>query len=442
MVFDSITASRLYEDEIHFENLYNATLGVEELKEMIDDIVNNYVIHGIGGFGSSMGAISSAELRKLVPVNDAVITNIHYQSDIRDIQSSSRHAMDLEGLQNRIVLIGLTKEEFLRLKEINEKLRMEKMGKINLTKEEYIKLRKERSKILKKLIGGGGVYEKGKELFEKSKDLIDMAIGDVVEGTHTIVVGFGGATGSGGAPIVAERLASKDRDERSLIIAFGTKPHKFEGKIAFENYYKSVTATKPNVDILVEVDGEEFPKSINFKEYKRRLSTKIVNVNTVVMLTQMKNNMFVEKAFDPADLRSMIGKRGTSFGTVAELSNIRENGGLKSIKEMLLQDMVDYIEKKNMSPDGVVLYFILPYSINRDEIESSLGSLADKLGVSRIKDGIIQFDRNTDLRSISKIFGEMRPNEIKIESLMLQYDKSDELEEIITRELKGLDFNI
>jgi len=105
-------------------------------------------------------------------------------------------------------------------------------------------------KALTKGLGAGMNPNIGKQAIEENRS----EIGEVVKGADIVFItaGFGGGTGSGAAPVIAE-IAKR---EGILTIGIITKPFKFEGSKRMAIAQEAINKIRDNVDALVVVPNE------------------------------------------------------------------------------------------------------------------------------------------------------------------------------------------
>ncbi|MCP4371293.1 MAG: cell division protein FtsZ, partial [Deltaproteobacteria bacterium] len=99
-------------------------------------------------------------------------------------------------------------------------------------------------------LGAGANPEIGREAAIESKDAIINAL----DGSHMVFItaGFGGGTGTGAAPVIAEIC----KDIGALTVAVVTKPFSFEGKKREKQAKKGIEALKQVVDTAITIPND------------------------------------------------------------------------------------------------------------------------------------------------------------------------------------------
>ncbi len=99
-------------------------------------------------------------------------------------------------------------------------------------------------------LGAGANPEIGREAAIESKDAIINAL----EGSHMVFItaGFGGGTGTGAAPVIAEIC----KDIGALTVAVVTKPFSFEGKKRAKQAQEGIEALKQVVDTAITIPND------------------------------------------------------------------------------------------------------------------------------------------------------------------------------------------
>lgn len=114
-------------------------------------------------------------------------------------------------------------------------------------------------KNLTKGLGAGMDPEIGRQAAEENRDEIH----EVVKGTDMVFVtcGFGGGTGTGAAPIVAETA----KEAGALTVAVVTKPFSFEGKQRAQLAEEGLYQLKDRVDTLITIPNDKLLSVIDRK---------------------------------------------------------------------------------------------------------------------------------------------------------------------------------
>jgi len=105
--------------------------------------------------------------------------------------------------------------------------------------------------VLTKGRGSGGNPDTGRQAALEDADLIR----ETLEGAEMVFVtaGFGGGTGTGAGPVIAEIAKSMG----ALTVAIVTKPFTFEGKPRHDNAKTGIAELRKNVDTLIVVPNQK-----------------------------------------------------------------------------------------------------------------------------------------------------------------------------------------
>jgi len=114
-------------------------------------------------------------------------------------------------------------------------------------------------KNLTKGLGAGMNPEIGRQAAEENRDEIQ----EVVKGADMIFIacGFGGGTGTGAAPIIAEAA----KDSGALTVGVVTKPFSFEGKQRAQFAEEGIIQLKDKVDTLITIPNDKLLSVIDQK---------------------------------------------------------------------------------------------------------------------------------------------------------------------------------
>ncbi len=106
-------------------------------------------------------------------------------------------------------------------------------------------------------LGAGSDYTIGEQAAHETIDEIMMELEDV--NMLFIATGMGGGTGTGAAPIIAQ----KAKEKGILTIAVVTKPFDFEGKKRMETALIGLEKLENSVDTLIVIPKQHFQKLSN-----------------------------------------------------------------------------------------------------------------------------------------------------------------------------------
>ena len=184
-------------------------------------------------------------------------------------------------------------------------------------------------------LGAGSDPEVGRKSALESTD----AIRSILSGADMVFItaGFGGGTGTGGAPIVAEIA----KDLGALTIAVVTKPFQFEGKKRNKQAEEGIAELRNTVDSLIvipnqrllSIGGRTMSLLEAFKKADEILFHAVKGISDLITVPGLIN-------VDFADVRNIMTETGlTLMGTgIASGENRAVDAAQKAISSPLLED--------------------------------------------------------------------------------------------------------
>lgn len=286
-------------------------------------------------------------------------------------------------------LIKQKRELEAKLKQARESNDLKNVHKLT---QEIMNINKRIKLIQRKLSGSGSFIETGLSKFQESYSLLEgyfMSRQQTQpEDAHILVGSFAG--GSGSALFIEMSKLLKQVNKESLIIAYGLAPFKSERKkksLRVQNYIKAVQGTRPNVNLLIEVDPSKvteqlervYNKRVNFMDLNAEFGRKNAQFIITLMLTNNATE-FSQVTQDFMDLKRIVGNN--AVGDLTFYNNMTPNGGFMSlrdtIQEKLLPDMM-------RMPSRVLIYYDIPKSVSVADVEE-----ANNL-ITRSTDAIVYF---------------------------------------------------
>lgn len=178
--------------------------------------------------------------------------------------------------------------------------------------------------------GAGGDPEIGAEITEMDSYEIDRALDNVPVyeiDAFLIVAGLGGGTGSGGAPRIAEKIASR-YDEP--VYGLGILPSKDEGGRAVLNAARSFQSFADATQSLILFDNDVWRGSGDTVEggYDRTNEEIAKRVVTLLGAGEVDGSRVSENAMDASDIRRTLDAGGISTIAYAESEAAVKSGGL------------------------------------------------------------------------------------------------------------------
>lgn len=185
-------------------------------------------------------------------------------------------------------------------------------------------------------LGAGANPEIGREAALESKDSIINAL----EGSHMVFItaGFGGGTGTGAAPVIAEIC----KDIGALTVAVVTKPFSFEGKKRAKQAEEGIDALKQVVDTAITIPNDRLrgvaSKNATMLEMFRKadevLLHSVKGITDLIMMPGLVN-------LDFADVKTTMSKAGMAIMGIGIASgdNRATMAAERAISHPLLEDI-------------------------------------------------------------------------------------------------------
>jgi len=185
-------------------------------------------------------------------------------------------------------------------------------------------------------LGAGANPDIGREAAIESKDSIINAL----EGSHMVFItaGFGGGTGTGAAPVIAEIC----KDIGALTVAVVTKPFSFEGKKRAKQAEEGIDALKQVVDTAITIPNDRLrgvaSKNATMLEMFRKadevLLHSVKGITDLIMMPGLVN-------LDFADVKTTMSKAGMAIMGIGIASgdNRATMAAERAISHPLLEDI-------------------------------------------------------------------------------------------------------
>lgn len=193
-------------------------------------------------------------------------------------------------------------------------------------------------------LGAGMVPEVGRESAEENYEEIKSALehADIV----FIASGFGGGTGTGAAPVVAQAA----KEVGALTVSVVTKPFRFEGKKRSKLADAGLSLLKKESDSIVVIPNDKLLTLVekklgikdSFKIVDDVLSRAVGGMSSVVLSS---GNSDINVDF--ADVRTVMSHRGMALMGVGESTG--EEAAIESVKNAIESPLLD-----NMTINGAL----------------------------------------------------------------------------------------
>ncbi len=234
-------------------------------------------------------------------------------------------------------------------------------------------------------LGAGMVPDVGKESALESYEEIKSSLehSDIV----FIASGFGGGTGTGAAPIVAQAA----KDIGALTVSVVTRPFAFEGKKRKKLAEKGLSELKKQSDSIVVIPNDKLlaliDRKLGIKDSFKVVDDvlyRAVSGMSYVVLNSGANDINV----DFADVKTVMEHRGMALMGVGESNG--EEAAIEAVKNAVESPLLD-----NMSIDGA-LGILVHFKIHPD---CPLTDISEAMGIvheSAHEDADVIFGTTTD----------------------------------------------
>ncbi|MBE0490896.1 MAG: cell division protein FtsZ [Sulfurospirillum sp.] len=214
-------------------------------------------------------------------------------------------------------------------------------------------------------LGAGMIPEIGRESalesYEEIKSTLEHA--DIV----FVASGFGGGTGTGAAPIIAQAA----KEIGALTVAVVTKPFMFEGRKRLKLAENGLNELKKECDSIVVIPNDKLlsivDKNLGIKDSFKIVDdvlTRAVSGMSLVVLSSGQSDINL----DFADVKTVMSHRGMALMGVGESSG--SGAACEAVKSAIESPLLD-----NMSINGalgVLIHFHIPPSCPIAEISDAM----------------------------------------------------------------------
>ncbi|RKX46700.1 MAG: cell division protein FtsZ [Thermotogae bacterium] len=276
---------------------------------------------------------------------------------------------------------------------------------------EYLKHIPEERRILvgESLTGGKGVNANpllGREAVKRDLPLIMKKISSMVGYSDVdiffLTFGFGGGTGAGGAPILAEALKVEYPD--SLVVAIGALPLREEGIRPTINAAITIDKLSKVVDSIIAIDNNKLKESSEdiSKAYEKINYTIVERIASLLALIDVPG----EQTLDASDLKFVLNAFG-SFATVGYAK--ADANKVKNISRLILKSFENeglYLEANIESAlYGLVAIHGPPELLKAKDIFEALEYLTRKIKGKQIFRGFYPDPREKEIEVVTILSG-------------------------------------
>ncbi len=188
---------------------------------------------------------------------------------------------------------------------------------------------------LTKGLGAGMNQELGKQAAEENRS----EIGEILEGAEIVfvVAGFGGGTGTGASPIIAEIA----REKGALTIGMVTKPFSFEGTQRMNIALEGISRMKDKVDALVVIPNDRVFSIIDKDTSLIKAFSYIDEVikNAIKAIAEIINIPGIINV-DFADIKSIMKDSGVALVGIGVAGGPER--GIKAVQAAINSPLLDF----------------------------------------------------------------------------------------------------
>lgn len=220
-------------------------------------------------------------------------------------------------------------------------------------------------------LGAGANPQVGREAALENVD----AIRDVLEDSHMVFItaGFGGGTGTGAAPVIAEIC----KDIGALTVAVVSKPFSFEGKKRAVQAEEGIGVLKDVADTVITIPNDRLrglaskdAKMIEmFKKADEVLLHSVKGITDLIMMPGLVN-------LDFADIRTTMSKAGLAIMGIGVASgeNRATEAAERAISHPLLEDI------SIAGAKGVLMNITCPSDLTMEEMSEASERIYSEVG--------------------------------------------------------------
>ena len=235
-------------------------------------------------------------------------------------------------------------------------------------------------------LGAGANPQIGREAALENADAIRDALAD----SHMVFItaGFGGGTGTGAAPVIAEIC----KDISALTVAVVSKPFSFEGKKRARQAEEGIDTLKEVADTVITIPNDRLrglasknAKMIEmFKKADEVLLHSVKGITDLIMMPGLVN-------LDFADIRTIMSKAGLAIMGIGVASG--ENRATEAAERAISHPLLEDISISGAK--GVLMNITCPSDLTMEEmseaserIYSEVGEDADIIWGAVVDDGL------------------------------------------------------
>jgi cell division protein FtsZ len=220
-------------------------------------------------------------------------------------------------------------------------------------------------------LGAGNNPEKGRESAMENEE----AIRNALSGSHMVFItaGFGGGTGTGAAPVIAEIC----RELKILTVAVVTKPFTFEGRKRARQAEEGIYALKEVADTVITIPNDRL-RGISekdstmlamFKKADEILLHSVKGITDLIMLPGLIN-------LDFADVKETMSKAGLALMGIGVASG--ENRAVEAAERAISHPLLEDISVAGAK--GVLMNITSTSSLTMEEMTQASDRIYREVG--------------------------------------------------------------
>ena len=259
------------------------------------------------------------------------------------------------------------------------------------------------------LTGGKGVNANpllGREAMKRDLPLVMRKIGSII-GYEDIDIffltfGFGGGTGAGGTPVLAEALKEEYPD--SLVVAIGALPLKEEGIRPTINAAITIDKLSKIADSIIAIDNNKLKEGSDdiSRAYERINYTIVERIASLLALVDVPG----EQTLDASDLKFVL----KAFGSFATVGYAKADAArVKSLSRLIIKSFESeglYLEANIESAlYGLVAIHGPPELLKAKDIFEALDYLTNKIRGKQIFRGFYPDPREREVEIVTLLSG-------------------------------------
>ncbi len=221
-------------------------------------------------------------------------------------------------------------------------------------------------------LGAGAEPDVGKNAALESKNEIEEAIGKHVHMVF-ITAGFGGGTGTGAAPVIAEIC----KELGILTVAVVTKPFKFEGKKRMQKAEEGIRTLKDVTDTVITIPNDRLRGLASknatliemFSQADEILLHSVKGITDLIMLPGLVN-------LDFADVRTTMNRAGMAIMGIGRAGG--ENRAIEAAEKAISHPLLEDISIANAK--GVLMNISSTSSLTMQEMSEASDRIYKEVG--------------------------------------------------------------